>query len=327
MTYWYPGVQLVVELIRKKFGSVPVILGGTYATLMPGHARRTTGADFICVGPGEKKLPLLLQNVLGDKTRLSSQDSSSCSLPWPEYTLLRDTENLPVLSSRGCPFSCSFCATPLLNPEFVQDSPSSVVDLIEHLFRRFKTRNVAFYDDALLLNKRDHIIPILEGVIRKKLPLAFHTPNGLHVKEIDSELAALFKKVNFVSLFLSQESFDENILNKSCPKVDKDNLETALFHLEKAGYSRQNISVYMIVGLPDLDTAGIKEGISRVQKLGARPHLAYFSPVPGTPEWEKIVRRGLIPKDADPLLHNKLTFPYLWGDVSPEDFKSIRDLL
>jgi hypothetical protein len=82
-----------------------------------------------------------------------------------------------------------------------------------------------------------------------------------------------------------------------------------------------------MVGLPEQDILGIKESIRQVQCLGARPRLAYFSPVPGTPEWDTLVEKGIFLKDADPLLHNKLTFPYLWGNFSSEDFESLHELL
>jgi len=61
LTYWYPGVQAAVELVRKKFGSVPIILGGVYATLCPEHARSQSGADLILTGPGENQILRILQ--------------------------------------------------------------------------------------------------------------------------------------------------------------------------------------------------------------------------------------------------------------------------
>ena len=327
MTYWYPGVQLAVEIIRDKFGQVPVILGGVYATLIPEHARRYSGADIVVEGHGEKNLLPLLREILGDSSCPSYQIEKLDDMPRPAFDLLRNKDSLPLLTSRGCPFRCSFCAGPLLSENFEQRDPISVVEEIKKHHRLYKTRNFAFYDDSLLLNRRDHIIPLLKGLIEKDLPLAFHTPNGLHIKEIDFELASLFKRANFQSLFLSQESFDEKLLEESSPKVSSDDLEKALVHLEKAGYLRQEINVYLMVGLPWQEASDIKESILRVQKLGAKPRLAYFSPVPGTQEFRRIVEKGYIGKNSDPLLHNKLTFPYLWGHFSPEDFKTVKNLL
>ncbi len=327
MTYWYPGVQIVVELIREKFGQVPVILGGVYPSLTPEHARTASGADIVFQGPGEKGILPLIREVLGDNSCPAYQFGTIDEIPWPDFSLLRDHETLPLLTSRGCPFKCSFCAAPLLVQNFEQRSPSSVVAEIEYHFSQHKVRNIALYDDALLLNKGPHITSVLKKIIQKKLPLRFHTPNGLHVREIDSELASLFKRANFQSLFLSQESFDETMLEDSCPKVSSDDLEKAMVNLEKAGFRREHINVYLMVGLPEQEISGIRESIFQVQRLGARPRLAYFSPVPGTKEWRNLAEKGCIDKNSDPLLHNKLVFPYYWGNISSREFESLNNLV
>ena len=327
MTYWYPGVQLAIELIRKKFGNVPVILGGVYATLAADHARQFSGADIVAQGPGERIILHLIRDILGDSSCLPQWFERLDDIPQPSFELLRNKDALPLLTSRGCPLTCSFCASSLLFPTFEQRCPDSVVQEIESYHHLFHTRNIAFYDDSLLLEKGRHIIPILKNLIEKSLPLAFHTPNGLHIKEIDLELAILFKKANFQSLFLSQESFQDIILHNAGSKVSEGDLEKALASLEQAGYSRHQVNVYLMVGLPDQDASGVKEGILRVQSLGAKPRLAYFSPVPGTGEWERMVKKGYIEKNADPLIHNKLTFPYIWGNFSPLDFQEIKDMV
>lgn len=327
MTYWYPGVALTVELIRHKWGNVPVVLGGNYATLQPEHARRHTGAEVVVEGSAENTILPLLKNILGDGIFRLRDYSSFPDLPSPSFDLLRDRRTLPLLTSRGCPFRCSFCATSLLYRRFEQRAPHSVVAEIESCVRRWGTRNFAFYDDALLLHKDTHIVPILEAVAAMSLGAAFHTPNGLHVREIDPSLAALFRRAGVTSLYLSQESFDEGLLAGSCPKVSPGDLEAAIGHLERAGYSRPEVNVYLIVGLPDQDLASVRESIRRVRRLGARPRLAFFSPVPGTEDWKKLVGRGILPSDADPLLHNKLAFAYIWGGISGPEFDDLRRLL
>ncbi|MFC2169158.1 B12-binding domain-containing radical SAM protein [Acidobacteriota bacterium] len=327
MTYWYPGVQIVIELIRKKFGQVPVILGGIYATLMTHHAKNSSGADIILEGPGEKKILPLIREVLGDKSCSPYQFEALDEIPRPAFNLLRNKSTLPLLTSRGCPFRCSFCASSLLFENFEQRKSASVFSELNNNFRLHKARNIALYDDALLLNKEHHILPILREIIRKKLPLVFHTPNGLHVKAINSELAVLLKKANFQTLFLSQESFDEKVIEESCSKVSSKDLEKALANLEKAGYNRKKINVYLIMGLPEQRISGIKESILQVQRLGAQPRLTFFSPLPGTKDWKKIVEKGHMDRETDPLLQNKLTFPYTWGDFSPDNFESLKNLL
>jgi radical SAM superfamily enzyme YgiQ (UPF0313 family) len=327
MTYWYQGARLVVELIRQKFGRVPIVLGGIYATLLPAHAREATDADFILQGPGEQKLFPLLRQIFGDKFCPDLRFEELNTIPWPAFDLLTDRSTLPVLTSRGCPYGCSYCASSLLFHGFEQDSPERVADHIEFLCKAYQTKNIAFYDDALLLNKRNHISLILERIARKEIPVAFHSPNGLHLAEVDADLASLFKRANFQSLFLSQESFEKNVLEESGSKVSSKDLEIVLTHLSNAGYRRSEINVYLMVGLPGQGVEGIRESVQRVKALGARPRLAYFSPVPGTGTWHNLVTGGILSRDVDPLLHNKLAFPYIWGEMFPADFESIKDLV
>ena len=82
-----------------------------------------------------------------------------------------------------------------------------------------------------------------------------------------------------------------------------------------------------MVGLPDQDIIGVKESILAVKDLGAKPRLSYFSPIPGTADCEEIVSRGYLDEDSDPLLHNKLVFPYVWGNITPEEFLSLKRLI
>ena len=327
MTYWYPGVQLAIELVKKKFGSVPVILGGIYASLCYNHAKANSGADVICSGPGERKIHSILKDVLGDHVCSEPFDKFANDSLIPEVKLLRDKTTLPLMTSRGCPLNCYFCASSLLFDGFVQRSPLSVINEIRHHYQLFHNQHIAFYDDALCLNKHQHIIPILEGIIREDLPVNFHAPNGLHVREIDENLALLFKRAKFETIFLSQDSFEEGVLEKSCDKVKPGDLENSLECLEKAGYLRQNMNVYLLVGLPGQHLSEVMDAISRIRDLAARPRLAYFSPVPGTEIWKDMLVKGNLLSDADPLLHNKLVFPYFWKGLSPEDFRTINNYM
>jgi len=327
MTYWYPGVRHAVALVRERFGGIPVILGGVYASLMPEHARAVSGADAVCVGPAESSLFPLVRELMGDGACPKSVSDRWEDLPSPAYDLLADHGTLPLLTSRGCPFNCSFCAGPRLYPGFAQMPPDKVLSLIEDLYRRFGARRFAFYDDSLLVNKQRHFIPLMQGLSRACPDAVFHTPNGLHVREIDRPVAELLWKAGVKSLFLSQESFEPDILRRSSSKIDPGDLEAAWEHLRSAGFLSSQIRVYLLVGLPRQSLEGIRESIRRVYCLGLRPFLAYFSPVPGTEEWNYLVSKGWLGPEDDPLMHNKVVFPYTWWEHDPEDLDSLKSLL
>lgn len=327
LTYWYPGVQLACRLIRERWGSVPIVLGGLYATLAPEHARRYSGADLVITGPGENRVLAAMREILGDGAVRTEPYDGIGDWPVPAFDLLRNRETLPLMTSRGCPWRCAFCATPVIYDRLEQRTPESVVSELEGHARRWPTRNIAFYDDALLANKERHIIPILEAVARRGLAFSFHTPNGLRVRDIDVPLARLFRRAGVRSVFLSQESLDGELLGRACPKVGADDLERALACLEIGGYPRAEINVYLIAGLPEQDPGRVRDGIRTVKRLGARPRLAFFSPIPGTDEWGKSVACGSLSGHADPLLHNKLASLYLRGGASCFELDELRRAL
>ena len=325
MTYWYPGVQFTIEFLRKRFKNVPIILGGIYATLMPEHARNYSGADIIVEGLAENKILSIIEDIIEvklGKIYFNNLDE----IPYPSYQLLREKKYLPILTSRGCPYRCTFCASYLLNKSFYQRKPENVVEELQYYYYQFDTTHFAFYDDALFFNKEEHIKLMLKKVIELKLPIFFHTPNGLHAREIDFELASLLKEAGFKTIRLSLESSKEELLKKVSPKITLEEFENALENLEKAGYERNEIEVYLIVGLPGQSKEDIEESIYYVYNRGAKSRLAYFSPVPGTIEWKKMIEKGMLSPDSDPLLHNKLAFSYIIKTILPEDFEYLKNL-
>jgi radical SAM superfamily enzyme YgiQ (UPF0313 family) len=328
MTYWYPGVQAVVDLVRRRFGAVPVLLGGVYATLCPDHARAETGADLVVPGPAGTALFAALAAAL-DSGPLSIPDlSGPDALPPPAFDLVRDKTWLPVMTSRGCPFRCSFCASSLLNAGFEQRPATSVLSEILESHARFGTRHFAFYDDAFLAGKERHAWPLLEGLSAAARSLSFHAPNGLHLREVDATTARLLRAAGVRSIYLSLESTDEALMRERSPKASAEDLIRALGELERAGYERRAVSVYLIAGLPGQGAAGIEESVRFVRGLRATPRVAYFSPIPGTTEWSTLVRRGVLAEDSDPLLHNKTAFAYLKSDLPvPEIAAFKRDSL
>ena len=94
MTYWYPGPQRVIEILREVFPRVPVILGGIYATLLPEHARSTLKPDFVITGAGEVQVDNLLSELLPAAPRNSLTFRSLDDFPTPAFDLYRHA---------GCP--------------------------------------------------------------------------------------------------------------------------------------------------------------------------------------------------------------------------------
>jgi radical SAM superfamily enzyme YgiQ (UPF0313 family) len=325
MTYWYPGVQRAIALARKQFPEAPVILGGIYATLEEEHARKYSGADYVITGPGENSLIALIKRLEGAKEYSYDNYATLDQLPYPAYDLIRVHQFLPILTSRGCPYRCSFCASFRLFNSFYQRDPFKVVEELEYYIGTYQVKNIAFYDDALLLNSQNHIELILKEVLRRGLKVSFHTPNGLHPKQMTPSLAELMKKADFKTIKLSLESSDEQRQKQMERKVANSDFSRALEYLEAAGYERKTIEVYLLMGLPGQPLNEVIDSISFVGSSGAKIRLASFSPIRGTAEWEKAVKEYGLDAQIDPLLLNKTCYPLQREGMDTSVFSRLRD--
>jgi radical SAM superfamily enzyme YgiQ (UPF0313 family) len=321
MTYWYPGVVEAIRLARQHFPQTPVILGGIYATLCPEHARRYSGADVVAPGPGEETILSLLAEVGAaggggseEAARLADASPSPAPPPdpppYPALDLLPSLTFIPILTSRGCPFSCSYCASRQLQPAYRPRPPLAVVEELAHWQARLGLAEAVFYDDALLVDPERHLLVILEETARRGLRFRFHTPNGLHARFISREVAQWLKKAGFATLRLGVETTAPEA-GRLDRKLAAGELEAALAHLREVGFRRDELGVYLLMGLPGQSEEEITASIRQIKKLGATPVLAQYSPIPGTDLWPQAVACSRYDLQAEPLCHNNSLFPCL----------------
>jgi radical SAM superfamily enzyme YgiQ (UPF0313 family) len=326
MTYWYIGPQRVVDICRTIFPGVPVILGGIYASLLPEHAQQVVKPDYLITGPGEYKVAELLARLFDKPDLLTDFPTHIDDFPYPAFDLLRKNDYLIVMTSRGCPFRCTFCATYTIDSVFSQRRPERVVEEILSQTRRLRVRDVAFYDDALLMQPHLRIKPLLRALLASKRPLRFHTPNGLHARYIDEELADLMYRCRFTTVRLSLESVAKERLRDIHNKITPGEMARAVHNLVKAGYEPRQLETYVIMGLPNQPLEEVVETILYANSLGIQVRLSAFSPIPGTTDYARAIADGYFPADADPLLTNNTIIPLARTRDAYERFYAVAQL-
>jgi len=305
MTYWYPGVIRAIELLKENFKDVPVILGGIYATLCFEHALKNSGADFVFKGNKIEEIITLMNNLVGGENRFFC---SQTDLPFPAFDLYQHIDYVCILTSQGCPFNCTYCASRLLYLTFSQRKPESVISEIAYFYKKLDIRNFAFYDDALLINSENHIQKILDGIRKLNIRCYFHTPNGIHPRFINKTLAEKLYRSGFKTLRLSLETTNRRIQRETGNKVTNEEFEEALRILEAAGFGPEELGAYIFIGHPEQNKDDIIDSINYLNEKGIRPFLVEYSPIPGTFDWNRMVGKGIIEDDIDPLLHNNTVF-------------------
>ena len=144
MTYWYPGVQETIGAIKKVYPDVPVVLGGIYATLCHDHAMDHSGADLVIAGPGIASILDIAKAYTGYCPVPAYDPEDLDTVAYPALDLQHEINYAPLLTSRGCPFSCAYCASHILDPKRMLRSPSSVVAEILHWHKHYHVIDFAF---------------------------------------------------------------------------------------------------------------------------------------------------------------------------------------
>ena len=324
MTYCYPGVFEVINRVKARYPDVPVVLGGVYATICHEHARKLSGADIVVRGPGESEVLRIVAELTLKEIAALPDIYNPDSLPYPAYELLSSKAALPIMTARGCPFSCTYCASSLLCHGFSRRTPLKVADEIEHWAQQEGVTDFAFYDDAFMFDPKAHALPLLKELIKRNLPIRLHFPNGLHIRYFTQEIADLMMKSGCKTIRLGLETADTNRQKLTGGKVVTEEFINTASFLRMAGFTSREVGVYILAGLPEQESREISDTIQLVKAVGLKPIIAEYSPIPGTALWDRAVAASSFPIADEPLFHNNSLLPCQWERFSLYDLEKLK---
>ncbi len=311
ITAMTPSIAEAIKIalrLKRTYPDVPVILGGAHATLLPEETLKAAPEiDIIVRGEGETTTIDLLKAIQA-KTSLDALPGINyrknglivgnplCSSfvdldsqPFLAYHLLPLSKYKPhpphgrsrpfaaLITSRGCPFKCSYCSKPVFGYKFRSQSPERVVEEIIYYKKRFGVKEIAFYDDVFTLNKK-RVYEIADMMISKNLKI--HWTCETRVDLVDKELLRHMKDAGCYSVSYGLESASQEILDVINKNVTIEQMEEAVRWTREANL--QTIG-YFMVGSPGETIESIQKTIAFAKKL--RLDYAQFSittPFPGT---------------------------------------------
>ncbi|MCP4110299.1 MAG: radical SAM protein [Desulfobacteraceae bacterium] len=326
MIYWYPGVQEAIKILKEVFPDIPVVLGGIYTSLCHDHAVEFSGADRVATGQGEKYILDLVKDYTGVSANPRFDPDDIDTYPYPGFDLQRKISYVPILTSRGCPFSCAYCASHFLNPKTMQRKPESVVEEIRFWHEKYGVRDFVFYDDALLADAEKHAVPLFEEIIRSCPDICFHTPNAVHIRGISEKTANLMFKAGFKTLRLGLETTEFEKRGKIDRKVTADEFSRAVSCLKQAGFSSNQVGAYLLAGLPGQSLESVEYSIKTVRQNKITPVPAYYSPIPHTAMWESAVACSRYDLESDPVFTNNAILPCWFETFSWETVSYLKNL-
>ena len=323
MTYWYPGTQEVVRIAREVFPGSKIIVGGIYPTLCDNLAADTLKeADLIVKSNEIEKFYSFIENTFSISLSKKPLMDDLDALPFPCYDLYDSIAFVPLLTSFGCAFKCTYCATPYMHPAIIRRSPASVIDEI-NFWQHRGVKKYVIYDDSFLYKKEIYAKPLLKSIRELPFKIDIYNPNAINAAFIDEELAMLLANTGFQEVRIGLESINPVAQKNMGGKVNLKSFERALFLLKKAGFNN-NIYVYILAGLPFQKWEEVKETIDYVVALGAKPYIAEYTPIPHTVLFEQFYRSARYPIMENAIYQNNALFPFAWEGFTEENLKFLK---
>lgn len=196
-----------------------------------------------------------------------------------------------IISSRGCPFKCTFCA--LGNhwgSKQRMRSAENVLDEIEYLIKNYNIKELHFEDDNLTADKK-RALTIFDGMIKRGFDIIWVVPSGMAVASLDKELLVKMKASNCYSVTLAIESGSQHVISKLMNKpVNLKKVPDLVKTIRRVGLE---VRGFFILGYPDETKETIRETVEFAKKLELDWSVfSIASPIPNTRMYKTCIEKG-----------------------------------
>jgi len=346
----------VANIVKEVDPSILTVVGGPHVTVVPVEfLEEAENVDIAVIGEGEYTMLDIarffegykkISEVQGiayrkdEKVALNSPRpfvKNLDELPYPAYHLVEMEQYLnpkkieyrsfkdraiAMITSRGCPFNCSFCSVHLhMGKMFRAHSVNYVVDHIEHVVNNYRVKNIFFEDDNLTLDLK-RFEAICDKIIEKDIKVNWETPNGIRPDYLTLSLLKKMKKAGCQSVIFGIESGDQfvldNVIDKSLKL--KDAIKVAKI-CKKIGLKT---GAFYIIGFPGEK----KENMVKTVELALRlkrefdvgMHLFIATPSYGTRLFEECKKKGYVRENLTPRAFAEVRQPRGMPLIKTEDF-------
>ena len=309
--------------------------------------------DFIIRGEGEKRLYDFILDLTAGKVNIKMDGLCGSvkggvyfsnhqietiqdldSLPFPAYNLLPMEKyfsiNVPfspvpqgkrvmqIMTSRGCPVGCSFCASSNMYKKYRVRSVENVINEIKQLKDTYHIDEIQFADDNIFFNKKRSI-----NLFKKLsfIDVIWCTPNGVMVNTLSEELLNIFKYSGLYQITLSIDSGSSNTLKNLQHKPVKLNTIPGLVkRCNELGIFSHGT---LVVGLPGETIDDINEGFDFVNDLELTSISVFIaSAIPGSELYHQALESGVITKERANKINTTKSDIHL-SDISSEKLETI----
>ncbi|WP_298273028.1 radical SAM protein [Geobacter sp.] len=339
----------LAEALKERLPDLPVVFGGAHAcSVGVSLLERFPAIDYLVIGEGEKTMYELAAAGFRDVAAIPGvghrQDGVGTlsaprelipdldSLPFPAYRRLPDfprrytlplfsypkAPNTSIISSRGCPYQCSYCDRSVFSRGFRFNSPEYIVEHLKMLHRDFGIRHAFFYDD-LFTTDRSRVARFCELKERERLPVGYNCIARL--EHVDGELLRLLKRSGCWQVNFGIESGDPEVIRRHRKYYGLDEVQEKLAQVRRAG---MRVKGLFMIGLPGESAASIRRTIDYALRLPLDEiNVTKFTPFPGAPVYRDIREQGEF-DESWPLM-NCMNFVFVPRGMTREELEGLYD--
>lgn len=202
----------------------------------------------------------------------------------------------PIITTRGCPYSCTFCSAPIISGKKLRHhSVAYVRDMILRLYHRFGIREIHIVDDNFTMDI-DYAKSVMRMIIDLNLGISLAMPNGIRMDWLDDELLELMRAAGVYVVSVAVESGNDRILKDMKKVMTVAKIRECVARIRRHGL---DVAAFFILGFPGETKQTIKDTIRLSRQLDLlRANFFTYLPLPGTQSYRELVQSGEI-KNVD----------------------------
>lgn len=322
----YLFFQKIIRQVRKLCPQAIIIAGGAHVSALPREILiENPDLDFIVQGEGEPAMVPLIKVALADfpddclsqipnlvfrtKDGIKMNYRQMADLnalgapdweilhphtyPASQHGILHQRKRVvPIITSRGCPCPCTFCAGPLISGKKIRlRTPEDIVAEIEYLQQNYKFEEFIIEDENFTFYKK-HVLQVAAEIQRKKLKIWISIPGGIRPDRLDQEIVNALKQSGTYMIGFGIESGSVRTLQRIGKNWDLAMVREKIDLLKANGII---VNGNFIIGFPEETMTDIRQTIDyAVQSNLDTIILGNYNPFPGTLDFKQLLQKGEI---------------------------------
>jgi anaerobic magnesium-protoporphyrin IX monomethyl ester cyclase len=311
----------IAKSIKREFPHITIVIGGPHAFYQWGEILKKGGVDYVVIGEGEYTVLKLVRSLeegsdISDiqglafkrdgeviSTAISPRILNLDELPFPARHLLpmdkyvapflvrlRGKPYTTLITSRGCPFNCQFCASKMWERKVTYLSVERVGEELCYISQKLGIKYISFADDVFTLNKK-RVHQICDIIIEKDLDLQWACE--IRVGTVDEDLLVKMKEAGCRGLYIGMEFGDQRVLDFATKGTTLEEARDTVKIINKiGGFKTQG---YFMLGYPTETKETIKRTIDFAKSLGLLTvAFSITVPFPGTELYKYCKENGLL---------------------------------